>query len=282
MLTGLPALAQPSAAPATPAAERAFTYTDMLTANRLSDPRVSPDGRHVVYAVRATDMEANRGVSSLFIQDLNGEGQPRRLAISDGGANTARWGADGSLYFLSGRSGMSQVWKTDSTGATATPVTNLPLDVNAWRLSADASKIVVSLAVHPTCDDLACSVARGTEAAARQSTGQVYDRMFVRHWDTWADGTQNHLFVVNADGSGDPVWVTHGFDGNTPSKPFGDEGEFTFTPDGSAVVFSARVAGQSMKMTPGTPVRCSRPTAAPSPIAPWPVRASRPTAGRSP
>jgi len=245
MLTGLPALAQPSAAPATPAAERAFTYTDMLNANRLSDPRVSPDGRHVVYAVRATDMEANRGVSSLFIQDLNGEGQPRRLAISDGGANTARWGADGSLYFLSGRSGMSQVWKTDSTGATATPVTNLPLDVNAWRLSADASKIVVSLAVYPTCDDLACSVARGTEAAARKSTGQVYDRMFVRHWDTWADGTQNHLFVVNTDGSGDPVWVTHGFDGNTPSKPFGDEGEFTFTPDGSAVVFSARVAGQT-------------------------------------
>ena len=245
MLTALPALAEAPAAPTAQAAERAFTYTDMLNANRLSDPRVSPDGRHVVYNVRATDMEANRGVSSLMIQNLNGEGEPRRLAISDGGANTARWGSDGALYFLSGRSGTSQVWKTDSTGATATQVTDLPLDVNAYRLSPDASKVVVSLAVYPTCDDLACSVARGTEAAARKSTGQVYDRMFVRHWDTWADGTQNHLFVVNADGSGDPVWVTHGFDGDTPSKPFGDEGEFTFTPQGDAVVFSARVAGQT-------------------------------------
>ena len=245
MLTALPALAEAPAAPTAQAAERAFTYTDMLNANRLSDPRVSPNGRHVVYNVRATDMEANRGVSSLMIQNLNGEGEPRRLAISDGGANTARWGSDGALYFLSGRSGTSQVWKTDSTGATATQVTDLPLDVNAYRLSPDASKVVVSLAVYPTCDDLACSVARGTEAAARKSTGQVYDRMFVRHWDTWADGTQNHLFVVNADGSGDPVWVTHGFDGDTPSKPFGDEGEFTFTPQGDAVVFSARVAGQT-------------------------------------
>ncbi|WP_425991760.1 prolyl oligopeptidase family serine peptidase [Brevundimonas sp. TWP2-3-2] len=245
MLTALPALAEAAAAPTAQAAERAFTYTDMLNANRLSDPRVSPDGRHVVYNVRATDMEANRGVSSLMIQTLNGEGEPRRLAISDGGANTARWGSDGALYFLSGRSGSSQVWKTDSTGATATQVTDLPLDVNAYRLSPDASKVVASLAVYPTCDDLACSVARGTEAAARKSTGQVYDRMFVRHWDTWADGTQNHLFVVNADGSGDPVWVTHGFDGDTPSKPFGDEGEFTFTPEGDAVVFSARVAGQT-------------------------------------
>ena len=245
MLTALPALAEAPAAPTSQAVERAFTYTDMLNANRLSDPRVSPDGRHVVYNVRATDMEANRGVSSLMIQTLDGEGEPRRLAISDGGANTARWGSDGGLYFLSGRSGSSQVWKTDSTGATATQVTDLPLDVNAYRLSPDASKVVVSLAVYPTCDDLACSVARGTEAAARKSTGQVYDRMFVRHWDTWADGTQNHLFVVNADGSGDPVWVTHGFDGDTPSKPFGDEGEFTFTPQGDAVVFSARVAGQT-------------------------------------
>ncbi|WP_426036195.1 prolyl oligopeptidase family serine peptidase [Brevundimonas sp. DC300-4] len=245
MLTALPALAEAPAAPTAQAAERAFTYTDMLNANRLSDPRVSPDGRHVVYNVRATDMEAYRGVSSLMIQNLDGESEPRRLAISDDGANTARWGSDGGLYFLSGRSGSSQVWKTDSTGATATQVTDLPLDVNAYRLSPDASKVVVSLAVYPTCDDLACSVARGTEAAARKSTGQVYDRMFVRHWDTWADGTQNHLFVVNADGSGDPVWVTHGFDGDTPSKPFGDEGEFTFTPQGDAVVFSARVAGQT-------------------------------------
>ena len=248
MLTALPALAEAPAAPeaaAAQSAERAFTYADMLNANRLSDPRVSPDGTKVVYNLRATDMEANRGVSSLMIQDLNGGGEPRRLAISDGGANTARWGSDGSLYFLSGRSGTSQVWKTDATGAAATQVTDLPLDVNAYRLSPDASKVAVSLTVYPTCDDLACSVARGAEAADRKSTGQVYDRMFVRHWDTWADGTQNHLFVVNTDGSGDPVWVTHGFDGDTPSKPFGDENEFAFTPQGDAVVFSARVAGQT-------------------------------------
>ncbi|MGV3578087.1 prolyl oligopeptidase family serine peptidase [Brevundimonas sp.] len=248
VLTALPALAEaPAAAPEATAAQaaQAFTYTDMLNANRLSDPRVSPDGTKVVYSVRATDMEANRGVSALFIQDLSGDGEPRRLAISDGGANTARWGSDGNLYFLSGRSGSSQVWKTDATGATATQVTNLPLDVNAYRLSPDASRVAVSLVVYPDCDDLACSVARGETEEARKSTGQVYDRMFVRHWDTWADGTQNHLFVVNADGSGEPVWVTHGFDGDTPSKPFGDENEFTFTPDGSAIIFSAREAGRS-------------------------------------
>jgi acylaminoacyl-peptidase len=39
--------------------------------------------------------------------------------------------------------------------------------------------------------------------------------------------------------------VTKGFDGDTPSKPFGDESEFTFAPDGRSLVFSARKAGNS-------------------------------------
>ena len=249
----LPAVAETPAAPAAtaapaPAATQAaepFTYRDMISANRLGDPQVSPDGRWVVYSVTTTDVEANRRQGSLYMMDLRDPGEGRRLAISEGGANTARWGSDGKLYFLSGRSGSSQVWRADADGTNPVQVTDLPLDVNAYRLSRDADKVVVSLAVFPSCADLACTVDRMKAEADSKSTGQVYDRMFVRHWDTWNDGTQNHLFVANTDGSGEPVWVTKGFDGDTPSKPFGDEGEFTFTPEGDAVVFSARLAGQS-------------------------------------
>ena len=237
-----------SAAPAAFAQDQAFTYQDMIGFNRLSDPQVSPDGTQVVYAVRATDMEANRGRSSLYILPVNGSGEPVRLPISDQGANTARWGSDGALYFLSGRSGSSQVWKTDATGVTATQVTDLPRDVQAYRLSPGADRVAVSLAVYPDCPDLACTVSRAAEEEARPSSGMVYDRGFVRHWDTWNDHTQNHLFVQTlTDGvaSGDPVWVSKGFDGDTPSKPFGDESEFTFTPDGAGLIFSSREAGRS-------------------------------------
>ena len=246
----LPALAEtPTAAlaPATATAQAVepFTWRDMISANRLGDPQVSPDGRRVVYSVTTTDVEANRRQGSLYMMDLQEPGDGRRLAISEGGANTARWGSDGKLYFLSGRSGSSQVWRASADGTGPAQVTDLPVDVNAYRLSRDADKLVVSLSVFPSCADLACTVDRMKADADSKSTGQVYDRMFVRHWDTWNDGTQNHLFVVNTDGSGEPVWVTRGFDGDTPSKPFGDESEFTFTPEGDAVVFSARLAGQS-------------------------------------
>src|SRR5690606_12596207 len=77
----LPLLAAPLAAEARP-----FTYNDMLVMDRVSDPQVSPDGRWVTYGVRATDMEANRGRTSLWIADLSGDADPRRLAVSDDGA----------------------------------------------------------------------------------------------------------------------------------------------------------------------------------------------------
>ncbi|HZV85498.1 MAG TPA: S9 family peptidase, partial [Brevundimonas sp.] len=253
LMAAVPALAEtpPAPAPAQSALSSpdAFDYRDMISANRLADPQVSPDGRWVVYAVTTTDVAANRRTGSLYIMDLRDGGEGRRLAISEGGANTARWGGDGMLYFLSGRSGSSQVWRADADGTRPVQVTDLPLDVNAYRLSRDASKVAVSLAVFPDCRDLACTVDRTKAVADDPATGQVYDRMFVRHWDTWADGTQNHLFVqsIGANGrtTGQPVMVTRGFDGDTPSKPFGDESEFTFTPEGDAVVFSARLAGKT-------------------------------------
>ncbi|MGV8929262.1 MAG: prolyl oligopeptidase family serine peptidase [Brevundimonas sp.] len=250
LMAAVPALAEtPPPAVSTAVAVQqdlnTFTWQDMIVANRLGDPQVSPDGRWVVYSVTTTDVDANRRAGALFAMDLNAPGEPVRLAINEGGANTARWGSDGKLYFLSGRSGSSQVWRAEADGTGPVQVTSLPVDVNAYQLSRQADKVAVSLAVFPDCADLACSVDRAKAEADSPSTGQVYDRMFVRHWDTWNDGTQNHLFVVNTDGTGEPVWATRGFDGDTPSKPFGDESEFGFSPDGESLVFSARMAGQS-------------------------------------
>jgi len=244
-----PAMAETATASAPAAsalAGNAFTYRDMIPANRLGDPQVSPDGEWVVYSLTTTDVANNRRSSSLYIQSLKGEGEARRLPISEGGANTARWGKDGTLYFLSSRGGSSQVWASADRGETASVITNLPTDVNAYRVNAQGDAVVVSLAVYPDAENLQASVARAAQEAERKSTGKVYDRMFVRHWDTWNDHTQNHLFVIGLGTNvHEPVWVTKGFDGDTPSKPFGDEGEFTFTPDGRSIVFSTRLAGKS-------------------------------------
>ncbi len=227
---------------------RPFTYQDLLMLDRISGLSVDPTGRYAVFNVRATDMDKNKGVTTLWLKDLNAPATPEvKLGVSEGGATGAQWSPDGSaIYFLSGRGadGLTQVWKTDIKGAVATQVTRLPLDVGSYRITPDGKGLVVSLAVFPGCrgDEIACTVKVQDEDKADKSSGQLYKRLFVRHWDTWADGTRNHLFYIALDG-GAPVALTDGYDGDVPSKPFGDEGDYTISPDSKTVYFSAREAG---------------------------------------
>ena len=106
--TAVPAAAPDiqAAAPAAQAAQAGtpFTYETMIDLNRLSDPQVSPDGKWVLYSVQTTDMAANRRTGHIWMRAVDGSGEPRRLAISDGGANNARWGSYVRFYFRSRRS----------------------------------------------------------------------------------------------------------------------------------------------------------------------------------
>jgi dipeptidyl aminopeptidase/acylaminoacyl peptidase len=214
---------------------RPFTAKDMVMMDRVSDPHISPDGRFVAYDLRTTDLEANRGLHAIWVKALGTTDPAYRLPVSDKGATNPRWSADGHIYFFSSRSGSQQVWRTDATGADAEQVTDLPLDVQAFRLAPDGKRIVVGLAVFTDCADLNCTVDRNAEAAKHKSAGKLYDRLFVRHWDEWADGTRNHLvaLALGADGkaSGAPIDLMTGVDADAPTKPFGGDDDFAFTPD---------------------------------------------------
>ncbi|HWU81057.1 MAG TPA: S9 family peptidase [Caulobacter sp.] len=244
--------APPQAAPQKP---HVFTAKDMAGLDRLSDPRVSPDGRHVLYSVRTLDYPANKAAMSLWVADLKAKMAPRRLKISDGGASSGRWSADGkAIYFSSSRAGgTEQVFRTDITGETATQVTKAPFDVQAYKVAPDGKTIVVALAVFPDCADFACTEARLAAKTATKATGVVYDRLFVRHWDTWNDGTKNHLFAytldANSAATGQPIDLMKGFDGDAPTKPYGGDEDFAITPDGKVVAFSAKVAGKDEPWT---------------------------------
>lgn len=239
----------------TGAEARGFTAKDMVTLDRVSDPKVSPDGRYVLYAVRTMDYDANKASMSVWLADLTGKVPAKRLKISDGGASSARWSTDGqAIYFVSSRAGgTDQVFRTTLAGDAAVQVTKMPFDVGAYRVAADGKSIVVAQAVFPDCDTLACTQERLNANSKRKTTGVVYDRLFVRHWDTWADGTRNHLFAVKLDAkgvaTGEPVDLMKGFDGDAPTKPFGGEEDFVISPDSGQIVFSAKVAGKTEAWT---------------------------------
>lgn len=224
--------------------------------DRVSDPRVSPDGRRVLYGVRSTDWDGNRGVSALWVAELNG-GEPRKLDISAGGAASGRWAADGqAVYFLSSRGGSSQVWRADAQGQAAVQVTTLAVDVVAFRVSPDGRGLILSLPVFVDCDTLQCTKDRIDADARSPSTVSGYDRMPLRQFDHWNDGRRQHLFVQPLNGSGladgPPRDLMAGLDADTPSQPQGVEGEFVISPDGRTIVYSTQTQGVGETFTDNT------------------------------
>lgn len=233
------------------AAPRGFTVEDLVTMERVGSPAVSPDGNRVVYTVRTTDLDKNRGHTDLYLADLRApNAAPLRLTADADSSTDPEWSPNGdAIYFISSRSGSGQVWRVPAAGGAAVRVTDLPLDVDAFRVAPTGDRIALSMAVFRDCADLACTKARLDAKEKDKASGRIYDRLFVRHWDTWSDGRNAVLYSVPLDASGrvngTPVSLSGSLDGDVPSKPFGDREEFRFSPDGKTVVFSIRIAGKT-------------------------------------
>jgi dipeptidyl aminopeptidase/acylaminoacyl peptidase len=231
-----------------------FSVQDMVRMERISDIAVAPDGKHVVYTERSTDLEANKGRTGIWMLDTGKRGATP-LRLTDGGWNShnPEWSKDGKfIYFLSNRSGSDQVWRVNSIGtgprgdtpvADSTQVTNLPLDVGSFRIAPKSDRILVSVEVFLDCADLACSKKRLDDAAHSSATGVLHRQLFVRHWDTWSDGRRSQIFAMplNDGGvaAGTPVNLSGGI-GDVPGKPFGGREDYAFNPDGTVVAFSVR------------------------------------------
>jgi dipeptidyl aminopeptidase/acylaminoacyl peptidase len=116
-------------------------------------------------------------------------------------------------------------------------------------VSPGGDRVALSLAVFRDCADLACTKSRLDAKEKDKASGHVYDRLFVRHWDTWSDGRNSVLYSAPIDATGHvsaaPVSLSGAIDADVPSKPFGDHDEYRFSPDGKTIVFSARIAGKT-------------------------------------
>ncbi|MFO0972051.1 MAG: S9 family peptidase [Phycisphaerae bacterium] len=219
-----------------------FSVHDLVAFERISDVQLAPDGRRVAFTIRATDLEANKGKTDLWLMNADGAAL-RRLTTHAAAASSPRWSPDGrTIYFLTARSDSQQVWRIAPDGGEAEQVTKLPLDVGCFKVSPDGKRLVVALEVFPGQSPDATKK-KLDEDGKRKATGKLYDKLFFRHWDTWKDGRRSHLFAVAVDGSGSPIDLMKELDADAPPKPFGGDEEFAITTDGTGVVFAVRNQG---------------------------------------
>ena len=230
-------------------AARGLEPRDLVALDRYSSPTLSSNGRVLVFAKRTVDLAANKSSTSLWIENLvaRDAAPPKRLTPEGWNVNSPAFSADGkTVYFLSAKSGSQQLYAIPAAGGEPKQLTDLPVDVGGYKLSPDGKRVALALEAFVDCkSDLACTKKRLDDTAARKSSGVLYDKIFVRHWDTWADGRLNRVFAATLpQGKEKPLKAATliGADviGDVPSKPFGDTGEFAWSPDGASFVLSAR------------------------------------------
>ncbi len=219
-----------------------YTIQDQVLLRRISNLAVAPDGMSLAYALRSVTPGENRARSDLWLASTRAT-EPRRLTSHPENDSDPQWAhTTRTIYFLSTRSGTSQIWRLDPDGGEAEQQTDFPVDVDTFRLGPDDRTIIFSAETFSDCATLQCSASRVAERKKKKGSGQIFDRLFMRHWDTWKDGRRSHLFVWRPGAA--PKDLMAGVDMDAPSKPWGDAGEYSFTPDGKGVVYTARDPGK--------------------------------------
>ena len=245
MRLALAASVAAAALASTPAVARPMTATDMHMMRRLGSPSVSPDGRLALFTLSTTDLSANKRNNVTHILDLRKTGSaPQPLAGLTTGAHDAVFGADGAIWYLAPVGGQDQLFRMTIGGQPA-QMSSIKGDISGFKISGDGSRLIVWADRDLRCTDFACD---NVPKVQKSGSGRVYDQLFVRHWDTWAEpGVRSRIFSFPIEGgrvSGAGVPVTGALVGDTPSKPFGGGEEIAISNDGRTVYFALREAGR--------------------------------------
>jgi len=227
---------------------RPMEFDDLMRAQRLSDPQISPDGRSVAYVITRADKAENKTDSDIWLVPLTGGGA-RQLTASPKHDRHPRWSPDSKwIVFESNRGAAFQIYVIAADGGEARPLTTISTEATQPVWSPDGRNIAFVSAVFPEfsgkpfkeSDDL--NKKRLEEREKSKVKARVITRLLYRHWDSWVDDKRQHIFVVAVkDGAaeGDPRDLTPGDRDAIPtSSTFSAGDDFAFSPDGRKLAYT--------------------------------------------
>ncbi len=216
-----------------------LTVDKLNSLNQLHDVVISPDGKQLLYGVKKGQQQGN---NHLYLQDIKSS-KVKQITSNRASENSAQWANDSQgIYFLSTRSGSSQVWFLSLSGGEAQQLTDFPLDVEGFKLASDEKQLALSFTVMPGCKDLTCTVTALADKQAQKHNTRAYEQLMVRHWDSWLTDFKSHLFVAQLE-TGKLTTTATDLMADWNSE-FAGMAEVSFNPKGDRLAFSAKTPGK--------------------------------------
>jgi len=171
-----------------PAQQRkTITPEDVLSIRELSDVKLSPDGKRIVFVVNEpNDPKSPREprTSNIWVVPADGRELPRPVIPGLKNASTPRWSPDGrTLAFLSDRADekasaeRAQIYLLRE-GEKSLRLTNVPGGVEDYAWSPDGKMIAFIVRDQPTAQEQARRTA-GDDAIVRPESSLKYARLWV-------------------------------------------------------------------------------------------------------
>ncbi len=176
-------------------ADGRLTPEVMWKMRRAGSSSLSPDGQTLLYTLTDYNMAENRGVSTIWLEDMTTHATTRLTDNTSSNFNP-QWSSDGTqIYFLSGRSGSVQLWKMSREGNNVTQLSSLDKDLEGFGIAPSGDKAWYVQRVQ-----VADRRSRDIHKDMDKSKARIYDDLMVRHWDYWDEGEHLHIFVGDFNG----------------------------------------------------------------------------------
>ncbi|GAA4066533.1 S9 family peptidase [Flavobacterium cheonanense] len=73
-----------------------------------------------------------------------------------------------------------------------------------------------------------------------KSNAQVYNSLDYRHWDTYNDGSHNHVFYAENIDKATPIDIMANEPYDSPQKPHGGDEDFIWSPDSKSIIYVSK------------------------------------------
>ncbi len=118
-----------------------FGFREMFRIHKAYEPRLSPDGKFVLFRVAEADTVANRWVYHLWRVET-ATGETVQLTFGHQSQSHPRWSPDGGMiYYLAKAGGHRNLFALPNDGGESHRVFAHPADITAFQLTRDGEKI---------------------------------------------------------------------------------------------------------------------------------------------